>query len=106
MRIHFVRRSPDDVNAPTIRSPTRNARSKVLVGISDAPVMLFLKVVFWQVWIAATPQPKLLNELLALFASAQLQKRGSLFRRDDVHHVFLQPLFVLGIQLFQGPAHL
>ena len=77
----------------------------MLVRVRNAAVVLFLKVVFRKVRIAASPQPELLDELFALFARAQLQKRCPLFRRDDVYHVFVQPLLVLGIQLLQCPAH-
>ena len=77
----------------------------MFVRVSDPPVVLFLKIVFRQIRVAAAPQPELLDELFALFAGAQLQKRRALFRRDNVDHVFAQPLFVLGIQLFQRAAH-
>src|SRR5258708_30844726 len=104
MRIYLVRRAPNDVSAPAVGLPPGNSRSIMFVGVSDSAIVLFLKIVFRQIRIAAAPQPELLDKLFALFASAQLQKRSPLRRRNDVHHIFAQPLLVLGIQLFQGSA--
>ncbi len=60
----------------------------MFVGISNPAVMLFLKVVFREVGIAAAPQPELLDELLALFVSIQLKESIALVRRNNVSDVF------------------
>src|SRR4029077_9313897 len=87
VRLNLIRGTPYDVHVTPVRLPSWNSRSIVLIGISDAAVVLFLEIVVRQVGIAAAPQPKLFNELLALFVRLQLQKSGPLFRRDNVDHV-------------------
>src|SRR5262249_18749708 len=105
MRIDFVRRSPNDVDAAAVGLPAGNARGKMLVGVGDAAVVLFFEIVLGQIGIAAAPQPELLDELLALFAGAQLQKRRALLGRNNVDHIFVEPLLVLGVQFLERPAH-
>ena len=106
VRIHFVRRPPNDVNASPVRLPTRNARSVVLVRVRDTPVVLFLKIVIRQIRIAAAPQPELFDKLFALFVRIELQKRRPLVRRNNVDHVLVHPFLVLLVELFQSATHL
>src|SRR5579864_9021447 len=97
----FIRRSPGYVNSTTVCFPAGNARSKMLVGICDATVMLFFKSVLWRIGIRIAPLPERLDELLALFIRLQMNERVPLLRRNDVDNVLVQPLLILGIELFE-----
>ena len=66
--------TPHDVHAAAISLPSRNTRSIMLVGIGDAAIVLFFKLVVGQVRIGAAAQPELLDELFALFVGRELQK--------------------------------
>ena len=72
---------------------------KVLVRVGDAAIVLFLEFVLWRVRSGIATQPELLDELVTLFVVGQLLERRELFRRDDLAHVFVQPLLVGGAQL-------
>src|SRR6516165_860600 len=77
----------------------------MLIGVRNSAIVLFFEVIIRQVRIAAAPQPELFDELLAFLAGVQLQKSGALGRRNDVYHIFIEPLLVLGIELFKSLAH-
>src|SRR3989442_15085744 len=83
MGIYFIGRAPDDVHAAAVRFPTGDAGSVMLVGISNAAIVLLFEIVIREVRIAAAAQPKLFNELLALFVRRELEKRSSLFRSEE-----------------------
>ena len=99
MRLDFVRRSVDDVDSAAIRLPARNARRVALVGVGDAPVVLFLELVLHRVRRRVAPQPELLDELLPFLVRAQVLEDLAFFVRDDVDDVFVQPLLVRRHQL-------
>jgi hypothetical protein len=66
----------------------------MLVGVSDAFVILFLELVFVGVRVRVAPPPESLYELLALFIRFQLFEGFPLFIRDDVGDILFQPFFV------------
>src|SRR5579862_1210904 len=100
MRFELIWRAPDDVGTSTIRSPSRNSRGKPFVGIGNAPVMLFLELVFYCVgsWVAALPER--FDKLLSLFVRRELQERGPLFVADDVGNFLFEPFLVGSRKLF------
>ena len=57
---------------PRSALPAGNAGSVMLVGVGDAPVMLFLEFVFDGVRGGIAAQPELFDELFALFVGFQL----------------------------------
>ena len=67
MRFDFVGRAVRDVDAAAIGLPAGDAGSVMLVGVSDAAVVLFLELVLYGVGSGIAAQPELLDELLALF---------------------------------------
>ncbi len=67
MGFDFVGRAVSDVDAPAVGLPAGNARSVMLVGVSDAAVVLFLELVLDGIRGGIAAQPELLDELLALF---------------------------------------
>ena len=71
----------------------------MLVGVRNPPVVLFLKGVFRRIGIGIAPLPELLDELLPFFVGRKVQESVLFFRGDDVDDVFVQPLFILGIEL-------
>ena len=93
--------TPHDVHAAAIRLPARNARSEMFVGVGDAAIVLFFKIVFRQIGIRAAAQPELLDELFALFVGGQLQEGLPLFGRNNVDDVFVQPLFIRTVEFLQ-----
>jgi hypothetical protein len=64
----------------------------VLVGIRNAAVVLFAVIVGERLGIRIAPQPKLLDELLALLVVREPGERLALLVRDDISDVFLEPL--------------
>ncbi len=99
MLIALVRRAKDDINASAIGLPTGNPRCEVIVSVLNAPVVLFLELVFDRVRSGIAPQPELFDELLALLVGLQAFESRALFIRDDVRYVFVQPFLVRGLQL-------
>ena len=73
----------------------------MLVGIGDAAIVLFFKIVVGQIRIRAAAQPELLDELFALFVGRELQEGLTLFRRNNVDDVFVQPLLVRSVEFLQ-----
>jgi hypothetical protein len=67
-----------------VRLPSRLAGCKVLVGVSNAPVVLFAELVLRRIRIRVAPQPEILDEGVALLIVAQVLERLRLFVRDDV----------------------
>src|ERR1022692_1736762 len=100
VRLDFVGRPVNDVNASAIRLPAGDSRSVMVVGVSDAPVVLFLELVLFGVRSGVAPQPELLDELFALFVRGEAMEGGLLLIGDDVDDVFVQPFLVWGFQLF------
>src|ERR1035441_7708820 len=49
VRFLLIGRSVGDVNAPAIRLPARDAGSEILVGVGDAPVVLFIQFVLHEI---------------------------------------------------------
>ena len=50
--------------------PAGLAGGKMLVGVSDAPVVLFAELVLWRVRIGVAAQPEVLDECVALLVVA------------------------------------
>ena len=92
MGFDFGRLSVKDVNAAAVRFPTRNTRREALVRISDTRVMLFFELVFNGVGTGVAAQPELFNELLAFFVGLERLIGRTLFIRNDVGYVFIEPL--------------
>jgi hypothetical protein len=63
----------------------------MLVGVGDAPVVLFLELVLDGIRRGIAAQPELLDELLALFVGLQALESGALLVGDDVGDVLVQP---------------
>jgi hypothetical protein len=66
----------------------------MLVGVSEAPIVFFLKLVLRRSRCGITLKPELLNELEALLIASQANIFRSLVRSDDVSDVFLYPLLI------------
>src|SRR5260370_37473507 len=73
----------------------------MLIGIRDAAIVFFFKVIVGQVGIVASTQPELLDELLALFVRFQLQESLTLFVRNNVNDILVEPLLVRSDELFE-----
>ena len=71
----------------------------VVVGILDAPIVLFAELVVGRVGIGIAAQPELLDERFALLVVAQVLECFPLFVRDDVGHILIQPGLVGALQL-------
>src|ERR1700756_2106822 len=94
MGFDFVGLAEDDVDAAAISSPAGNTCREMLGGVGDALVVLFFEFVFFGVRRGIATLPEGLNKVVALFVVRELLKGGSLFIRDDVGDVLVQPLFV------------
>src|SRR5207248_1234781 len=99
VRFLFIGRAIGDVDTAAVRLPARNARCKGLIGVRDAPVVLFLEFVFHRVRRGVAAQPELLDELLAFLVRLQALEGGALFVADDVRYVFVQPFAVRRFEL-------
>ena len=76
----------------------------MLVGVGNAAIVLFFKIVIRKVGIAAAPKPELFDELLALFIGIELKESVPFFWRNDVDHILIQPLLVLAVEFLEGLA--
>ena len=95
MGINGIRLAVHDVHATAVGAPSRNARGKMLVGVGDAPVVLFLEFVFFRVRSGIAPLPEVLDELVALRIGGQLLEGRHLFIGDDPAHVLIEPALVI-----------
>ena len=94
MRINLIRLAIDDVDAAAIGSPAGNARREVLVGVSDALVVLFLVFVLFGVRRGVAALPEGFNEVVALLVVGELLEGRALFVGDDPDDVLFQPLLI------------
>ncbi len=84
MRFDRVRRTEGNVDVAAVRLPAGLAGCIVVVGVCDAPVVLFAKLIFGRVGIGIAAQPELLDECFALLVVAQVLECLALFVGDDV----------------------
>ena len=99
MRIDAVRRAPHDIDVPAIGLPSRLARGIVVVGVLNAPIVLFAVLVFGRIRIGIAALPEVLNKGFALFVVAQAHERFAFFVRNNVGHFLVQPCLVGALQL-------
>ena len=79
MGLNLVRLAEHDVNAAAVGLPSRDARGKMLVGIRDAPIVLFFEFVFLGVGrrIAALPEASMNWSRSSSFESCLKADRSS-----------------------------
>ena len=89
----------NDVDAAPIRHPPGNSGvPELLVGVRDAPIVLFLELVLVRRAVRISSPPELLDEVLFLDGRRQLLEDVLLIVGDDVEDILLQPLCI-GIDL-------
>jgi hypothetical protein len=71
MGFNVVSWPESDVDVPAVGLPSRLAGRKMLVGVGDAPVMLFPVLVLWRIRVGVPALPESLNKGVALFVVAQ-----------------------------------
>ncbi len=98
MRIDRIRRAESNVDVPAIGLPSRLARRVMVVGILNAPVVLFAEFVVGGVGIGVAAQPELLDERLALLIVAQVLEGLPFFVGNDVGHILVEPGLVGALQ--------
>src|SRR5208283_6023867 len=101
--VNLIRRSKHDVHPAAVGLPAGDAGGIMLVGICDAPVMLFFKFVLVGVGSGVAALPERLDELVALFVVGELHEGATFVVGNDPAHVLVQPLAVCLAQLdFEG----
>src|ERR1700690_1295418 len=73
----------------------------MLVGVGDPSIILFFEGILSRIGVWIAPLPELLDELFALFVGLKMDESAAFFRGNDVNHVFVQPLLILGIEFFE-----
>ena len=66
----------------------------MLVGVRDAPVVLFLVFVLFGIRRGVAALPESFNEVVAFFVVRELLEGGSFLVGDDPDYVLVQPLLV------------
>src|SRR5437879_5524888 len=94
MRFNLIGLAVHDVNAAAVAFPARDAGGKMLVGVGDAGVVLFLVLVLFGVGSRVATLPEGLDELVAFFVVGKLFESGSFFVGDDPDDVLVEPLLV------------
>src|SRR5947207_10851537 len=106
MGLNGVGLAERNIDVAAVRLPARLAGGVVLVGVGDAPVVLFAELVFGGIGIGIAAQPELLDERLALLIVAQVLESLPFVIGDDVGHILLEPVLVGVLQfppdLFPG----
>ena len=95
MLVYAVGRPPHDVDPAAVGFPPGQSCGKMLVGVRDAAIMLFLERVLGRIGIGIAPLPEGLDELLAFFVGLEVKKGVALFGGYDVNDVFVEPSLVL-----------
>src|ERR1700719_1296044 len=94
MRFHFVSRTVHDINPAPVPLPAGNSRCKVLVSISDAPVVLFFVFVLFGIGRGVAALPEGLNKVVAFLIVRELLESRSFLVGDDPDYIFVQSLLV------------
>ena len=84
---------------PSVRLPAGLAGCIVVVGVLDAPIVFFAKLIIGRVGVRIPAQPELLDECFALLIIAEVLECFALFIGDDVGNFVLQPGLVGAFQL-------
>jgi len=61
-----------DIDVTAVGLPTGLASGKMLIGIGDAPVMLFAELVFRRIRIGVAAQPEILDKGVTLSSSEMI----------------------------------
>src|SRR5690242_20459713 len=72
----------------------------MLIRVSDAAVMLFLVFVFRSIWRGIATKPELLDKLIAFGVGRQLLKSRELLSGNDPPDIFVKPLLIRALELF------
>jgi hypothetical protein len=88
-----------DVDVAAIGLPAGLAGGVVLVGVGDAPIVLFAELVLRRIRIGVAAQPEVLDEGVALLVVAKGLEGLALLVGDDVGDVLFQPGLVGALQL-------
>ena len=91
VRIDFVGRAPEDIDVAAIGFPAGDAGGVAVVGVGDAAVVLFARIVFGGVGSGIAAGPEILNERIALFVGGEEVEGVAFFVGDDVDHFFGEP---------------
>src|SRR5580658_1842504 len=97
--IDFIRWTVDNIGPAAIGFPAGDAGGEALIGVGDAPVVLFFKFVLLGIrsWVA--PQPELFGEAFTLGVVREDLERPALFIGDDVSDVLVEPDLIGRLQL-------
>src|SRR6185503_11347013 len=94
MGLSPVRLAIHDPNPASIGFPAGNTRGKMLIGVGYSLVIFLFELVLISIWIGIAAPPKLLNEPLPFVIRRQLLKSLSLFVRDYVSNILVQPILI------------
>jgi len=87
-----------NIDMTAVGLPSRLACGKVLVGIGDAGIVLFAKLIVRGVRVRIASQPEVLDERIPFFVIAQVFERLQLGIRDDPVNVLVDPLLIDAVQ--------
>jgi len=96
VELDLIRRAVEDVHVAAVAHPSRMGVGKVRVGILDAPVEFFFKVIHPAAGIGIPPLPELPDEHAARFIGGEAFKDGAFVRGDEVADRAVDP-FVGGL---------
>src|SRR5580658_10702389 len=99
MGVNRVGGAERDIDMTAIGLPSGLAGGEVLVGVGDAAVVLFAEFVVGRIGIWVAAKPELLDERVALFIVREIPKGLTLFVRNDVGDVLIEPCLVGALQL-------
>src|SRR5690242_14811874 len=92
MPLDYVGRAVLDVDAATVALPPGNRRREPLVSVDDPAVELLLESILEAPGLRIAALPKLLNEAVTLLIGGEPFENGTLFVRDDVNDLSVQPV--------------
>src|SRR5215831_15224872 len=92
-------RSPErNVDVSAVCLPSWFAGRIVVIGVLDAPVMLFAELIVRGVGVGVPAEPELLNKSFALFVVAEALKGLAFLVRNNVGDVLIEPGFISAFQ--------
>lgn len=92
VRIDFVGRPVKNVNPTAIGSPTGDARGEMLIGVSNAAIVLFAEGILWRIGIGIATAPEFFDVLFAFFVVGEAEKGRALIGSDDVGDFLVEPI--------------
>ena len=89
-----------NVNPSSVGCPSVDSRFEMIVGVGNAPVVLFLEFVKSCARVGVAPTPELFDKIFLFLGAGKLFKNRFLLSANNVNDMFIEPFLILVFPLF------